>query len=81
MADEATATDAPVDETSVDNAPEAEPTAEAPATEEVDWQAKFEAQQKITRDLEKKVKDEIRPELYMLVALKKKLTGKRAASA
>ena len=33
------------------------------------------------RDLEKKVKDEIRPELYMLVALKKKLTGKRAASA
>jgi hypothetical protein len=32
MADEATPTDAPVDETSVDNAPEAEPTTEAPAT-------------------------------------------------
>jgi len=61
-------------------------TTEAAATtetagEQVDWQAKFEAQQKITRDLEKKVKGEAGTLKTQLDALQARLDGKEAEHA
>ena len=74
MADEATTQDG-ADETSVDTANDSAET-QQPAVEEVDWKAKFEAQQKITRDLEKKVKGEAGSLREELEALKAKAEGR-----
>src|SRR5699024_5648660 len=46
------------------------------ASQEIDWKAKFEAQQKISRDLEKKVKGEAGTLKSQLEELQAKLDGK-----
>lgn len=61
--------------------PPAEPNeAEAPVepAEEVDWRAKFEAQQKINRDLERKVKHEAAPLKAEIEQLRAKVEGTEA---
>lgn len=63
-------------ETSADN--EGAATSAEATSEEVDWKAKFEAQQKIARDLEKKVKGEAGSLKQQLDALQAKMDGKEA---
>lgn len=70
------ATPEPAGETSADTPPEAVPT--EPTSEQVDWQARFEAQQKVNRDLEKKVRSEAGTLKSQLEALQAKFDGKEA---
>lgn len=70
-------TEAPVEQ----QATTEQPTEQQQTSEEVDWKAKFEAQQKVTRDLEKKVKGEAGTLRQQLEELQAKMEGREAEHA
>lgn len=70
-----------VSETSADTTAEVTNSTEQEPAAEVDWRARFEAQQKVTRDLEKKVKGEAGTLRTQIEELQAKIEGRDAEFA